>query len=177
MKELNAINKELKGYVNEANFISNKCRNKLIMILGEEFGITFELDNYANIDVKILEDGSLEMRGDKYKTPHNIDDFSDIEKRYNNFKIKADKLIKQKDISKANKKDIDNIINLFVILLILLVFLFVIFILLRSFLSGDYFHMIWLIVFILPWFVPRLKENLKQRLEQANNYIKRKFKK
>ena len=52
MKELNKINNELKGYINEANFISNKCRNKLIIILGEEFGIEFELDNYANIKLK-----------------------------------------------------------------------------------------------------------------------------
>ena len=78
MKELNKINNELKGYVNEANFISNKCRNKIIKILGEEFGIEFVLDNYANVDVKILEDGSIEMRGDKYKTPHKINDLSDI---------------------------------------------------------------------------------------------------
>ena len=177
MKELNKINNELKGYINEANFISNKCRNKLIIILGEEFGIEFELDNYANIDVKILEDGSIEMRGDKYKTTQDIKDLSDIEERYNNFKVKADKLLKKKDSSKNNKKDIDNIINIFIILGILLVFLFVIFILLNAFLSGNYYNFLWLIVFILPMFVPNLKENLKQRLEQAKNYFKRRFKK
>ena len=177
MKELNKINNELKAYVNEANFISNKCRNKLITILGEEFGIKFELDNYANIDVKILEDGSIEMRGDKYQTTHDIKDFSDIEERYNNFKVKADKLLKKKDNSRNNKKDIDNIINIFIILGILLVFLFVIFILLNAFLSGNYYNFLWLIVFILPMFVPNLKENLKQRLEQAKNYFKRRYKK
>lgn len=177
MTELNKINNELKRYVNEANFISNKCRNKLIMILGEEFGIKFELDNYANIDVKILEDGSIEMRGDKYKPPYKIKDISEIEERYNNFKVKADKLLKKNDNNKNSKKDIDNIINLFVILGILMIFLFVIFILLNSFLSGDYYHMLWLMVFILPLFVPKLKHNLKQRIEQAKNYLKRKFKK
>jgi hypothetical protein len=36
--------------------------------------------------------------------------------------------------------------------------------------------MLWLIVFILPLFVPNLKENLIQRIEQAKNYIKRRFK-
>jgi len=177
MKELNKINNELKGYVNEANFISNKCRNKIIKILGEEFGIEFVLDNYANVDVKILEDGSIEMRGDKYKTPHKINDLSDIEERYNNFKVKADKILKKKNSNKNSKKDIDNIINLFVILGILIIFLFVIFILLNSFLSGDYYHMLWLMVFILPLFVPKLKDNLIARIEQARNYLKRRFKK
>ena len=177
MKELNKINNELKCYVNEANFISNKCRNKIIKILGEEFGIEFVLDNYANVDVKILEDGSIEMRGDKYKTPHKINDLSDIEERYYNFKVKADKILKKKNSNKNSKKDIDNIINLFVILGILIIFLFVIFILLNSFLSGDYYHMLWLMVFILPLFVPKLKDNLIARIEQAKNYLKRRFKK
>ena len=90
--------------------------------------------------------------------------------------FQADKLLKKKDNSRTNKKDLDNIINLFVILGILLVFLFVIFILLNAFLSGDFYHMLWLIVFILPLFVPNLKENLIQRVQQAKNYIKRRFK-
>ena len=177
MKELIKINNELKAYVNEANFISTKCRNKLIMMLGEEFGIKFKLENFANVDVKILEDGSLEMRGDKYETSHDIKEFSDIEERYNRFKENADKLLKRKDINNSNKKDFDNIINLFVILGILLIFLFIIYICLTSVLAGNYYNFLWLIVFILPHFVPNLKENLKQRLEQAKNYLKRRFKK
>lgn len=175
MKELNKINNELKSYINEANFISNKCRNKLISILGKEFNVDVKLDNYANVDAKILEDGSLEVRGDKYKNNQKYT-LEEINEHYENFKVQADKLLKKKDNSRTNKKDLDNIINLFVILGILLVFLFVIFILLNAFLSGDFYHMLWLIVFILPLFVPNLKENLIQRVQQAKNYIKRRFK-
>ena len=175
MKELNKLNNELKSYINEANFISNKCRNKLISILGKEFNIDVKLDNYANVDAKILEDGSLEVRGDKYNN-NQKDTLEEINEHYEIFKVQADKLLKKKDNSRTNKKDLDNIINLFVILGILLVFLFVIFILLNAFLSGDFYHMLWLIVFILPLFVPNLKENLIQRVQQAKNYIKRRFK-
>lgn len=175
MKELNKLNNELKSYINEANFISNKCRNKLISILGKEFNVDVKLDNYANVDAKILEDGSLEIRGDKYKNNQKYT-LEEINEHFDNFKVQADKLLKKKDNSRTNKKDIDNIINLFVILGILLVFLFIIFILLNSFLTGDFYHMLWLIVFILPLFVPNLKENLIQRIEQAKNYIKRRFK-
>lgn len=176
MKELNKLNNELKSYINEANFISNKCRNKLISILGKEFNIDVKLDNYANVDAKILEDGSLEIRGDKYKNNQKYT-LEEINEHFDNFKVQADNLLKKKDNSRTNKKDIDNIINLFVILGILLVFLFIIFILLNSFLTGDFYHMLWLIVFILPLFVPNLKENLIQRIKQAKNYIKRRFKK
>ena len=175
MKELNKLNNELKSYINEANFISNKCRNKLIYILGKEFNIDVKLDNYANVDAKILEDGSLEVRGDKYNNNQKYT-LEEINEHYEIFKVQADKLLKKKDNSRTNKKDLDNIINLFVILGILLVFLFVIFILLNAFLSGDFYHMLWLIVFILPLFVPNLKENLIQRVQQAKNYIKRRFK-
>lgn len=175
MKELNKLNNELKSYINEANFISNKCRNKLITILGKEFNVDVKLDNYANVDAKILEDGSLEIRGDKYKNNQKYT-LEEINEHFDNFKVQADNLLKKKDNSRTNKKDIDNIINLFVILGILLVFLFIIFILLNSFLTGDFYHMLWLIVFILPLFVPNLKENLIQRIEQAKNYIKRRFK-
>ena len=175
MKELNKLNNELKSYINEANFISNKCRNKLIYILGKEFNIDVKLDNYANVDAKILEDGSLEIRGDKYKNNQKYT-LEEINEHFDNFKVQADNLLKKKDNSRTNKKDIDNIINLFVILGILLVFLFIIFILLNSFLTGDFYHMLWLIVFILPLFVPNLKENLIQRVQQAKNYIKRRFK-
>ena len=176
MKELNKLNNELKSYINEANFISNKCRNKLISILGKEFNVDVKLDNYANVDAKILEDGSLEIRGDKYKNNQKYT-LEEINEHFDNFKVQADNLLKKKDNSRTNKKDIDNIINLFVILGILLVFLFIIFILLNAFLTGDFYHMLWLIVFILPLFVPNLKENLIQRIEQAKNYIKRRFKK
>lgn len=175
MKELNKINNELKSYINEANFISNKCRNKLISILGKEFNVDVKLDNYANVDAKILEDGSLEVRGDKYKNNQKYT-LEEINEHYENFKVQADKLLKKKDNNRTSKKDLDNVLNLFVILGILLIFLFVIFILLNAFLSGDFYHMLWLIVFILPLFVPNLKENLIQRVQQAKNYIKRRFK-
>lgn len=175
MKELNKLNNELKSYINEANFISNKCRNKLISILGKEFNVDVKLDNYANVDAKILEDGSLEVRGDKYNNNQKYT-LEEINEHYENFKVQADKLLKKKDNSRTSKKDLDNILNLFVIVGILLVFLFVIFILLNAFLSGDFYHMLWLIVFILPLFVPNLKENLIQRVQQAKNYIKRRFK-
>lgn len=175
MKELNKLNNELKSYINEANFISNKCRNKLIAILGKEFNIDVKLENYANVDVKILEDGSLEIRGDKYKNNQKYT-LEEINEHFENFKIQADKLLKKKEVNYNNKNDLSNILNLFVILGILVVFLFLIYICVSSFLVGDFYNVLWLIVFIFPYFVPNLRENLIRRLETAKNFLKRKFK-
>ena len=69
MSDLNKINKELKSYVNQANFISQKTRNKLIKMLGEEFQIDLPIENFANIDVQLTSDGSIIMRGDIYNAP------------------------------------------------------------------------------------------------------------
>ena len=42
---INKINNELKTYINEAKFISNKCRNRIIKLLGEEFNIIIDKSN------------------------------------------------------------------------------------------------------------------------------------
>ena len=52
---INKINTELKIYINEATFISNSCRNKLIRLLGKEFDISLPLEDFANIDIEELE--------------------------------------------------------------------------------------------------------------------------
>lgn len=172
MKELTKINNELKAYVNEANFISTKCRNKLIMMLGEEFGIKFQLENYANIDVKILEDGSIEMRGDKYETSHDIKKISDIEQRYANFKEKADKLLQQKEKGQSNKKEIGNILNIFIVIVLSIVYLIIGLLALSAIISLNLFIASILVAILSSYLHP----NIKDRFEQAKNYLKRKLK-
>ena len=65
--KLNKINKELKIIINEATFISNKCRNKIIKMLGNDFSVNLPLENYKSIDVVITEDGNIIMRDEEYK--------------------------------------------------------------------------------------------------------------
>ena len=65
--QLKEINTELKIYVNEASFVSNSCRNKLIRYLGDAFDIKLPFENFAKIDVSLLEDGSIEMRDEVYQ--------------------------------------------------------------------------------------------------------------
>lgn len=172
MKELNKINNELKSYINEANFISTKCRDKIVKLLGEEFGIVFKLDNYANVDVKILEDGSIEMRGDVYKTSCDIKSMSDIEEKYNKFKLQADAILKKKEINYYNMNDKNNIINVFILIVMIGLFLALLYYAFISFINGNFFGCIWVVAYSSSLFVPGIKE----RLTQAVNFIKRKMK-
>ncbi len=171
-EKLKKINDEIKDYINESNFISIKCRNKIIKMLGIEFGINFKLDNYQTIDCKILDNGHIIMYGDEYSPEEDIKDFNEIEERYNNFKIKADSYLKGKDITFKNKKIGNNILNLLVIFLILLIFIGLLYLFIHSILIGDYFNCIWLIIFVFPWLTTRLKDNLISRLQSAVLFFK-----
>ena len=42
----------------------------------------------------------------------------------------------------------------------------------EAFLIGDYYNFLWAIVFIIPVVVPRLKDSLSSRIQQAKNYLK-----
>lgn len=174
-KNLNEINNEIKGYINEAKFISNNCRNKLLKLLGEAFSVDLPLENFANIDAKLTEDGDIIMRGDLYQSKEKVKSWEELETKYNNFKEKADKLLKKKEVNYYSKQNYNNIINLLVIAVILIVFVFLTIHTIKSFIIGDYLHCIWLFVFVSTWLIPSL--GIKERFEQAKNYLTRKFKK
>ena len=93
--QLKEINTELKIYVNEASFVSNSCRNKLIRYLGDAFDIKLPIENFAKIDVSLLEDGSIEMRDEVYQREDSLS-FDEVLERYHTFKEKADNLLKRK---------------------------------------------------------------------------------
>lgn len=169
--QLKQINTELKIYMNESSFVSNSCRNKVIRYLGDAFDIELPIDNFAKVDVSLLEDGSIEMRGEVYQREDSLS-FDEVLERYQVFKEKADSLLKKKSKDSFSLNDSSNIKNLFVVLLLSIVFIALCIYTLRSFFAGDYIHCIWLILFISSWLVPSVRE----RFIQAFNYIKRKFK-
>lgn len=174
-QKLRKINNEIKAYVNEANFISTKIRNKLIKILADSFSVNLTLENFANIDVLLDENGNIIMRGDKYETSNKINSFEELEEKYSQFKEKAEALLKNKTIDYYSKQDKNNIINLLIILLIIIVFIFLTIHTIKSFVSGNYIHCLWLFLFITSWLIPSL--GIRNRFEQAKNYLKRKLKK
>lgn len=174
-KNLKEINNEIKGYINEAKFISNSYRNKLLKLLGETFSVNLPLENFANIDAQLTEKGNIIMRGDEYESTNKVTSFEELEKKYNEFKEKADKLLKKKETNYYTKQDHNNILNLLIIAAIIIIFIFLAIHTIKSFLIGDYLHCIWLFIFVSSWLIPSL--GIKDRFEQAKNYLKRRFKK
>ena len=170
--ELKKINTELKVYINEASFISNACRNKLLRMLGKEFDIDLPIEDFANIDVCLFENGNLEMRGDLYTRDGELS-FDEVLERYASFKEKADLLIQRRGKGSFPNNDKNNIKNLCIVIILLVVFIALIIYAVRSFLFGNYIQSLWLFAVIFSWMFPSVRE----RFVQAIHYIKRKIKK
>lgn len=168
---LKRINKDLKVIINESSFISSKCRNNIIKMLGNDFSIKLPIENFKSIDVVINEDGNIIMRDEEYKRDSKLT-IEEIEKIFDEFKNKADVILKKKEINYYNMNDKNNIINVFILLIMIAVFCAVAYYAFISFLTGNYFGCIWLLFYASSLFVPSIND----RLHQAINFIKRKFK-
>jgi len=177
--KLNNMNNDIKTYLNESKFVSNRCRNKIIKMLIDKFNIDIDSSKYkefANVDITLESNGDIILRGDRYKTLDNLT-FEDVESRFSEFREDAHNFMSHKDIDFNSKNNFNNIVNLIMIILIICAFIGITLIAIYSVFTGNYFFGIWFVVMIVPWLVPNLKENLLIRLEQANNFIKRIIKK
>lgn len=172
-KKLKEINNEIKGYINEAKFISNSCRNKLLKLLGKTFSVELPLENFANIDAELTENGNIIMRGDEYESTAKVKSFEELEEKYNSFKEQADRLLKKKEKGLHQGKDINNILNIFIVIILSIGYLIVALLALKSIFSLNLFTASILIALLSSYLLP----NIKDRFEQAKNYLKRKFKK
>lgn len=141
-------------------------------MLGEEFLIKLPVENFKNLDVSLTIDGNIVMRDEEYKRDDKMS-FSEIEDKFKDFSEKADVILKKKEINYYNMNDKSNIVNVLVLVIYLILFIAALKSAIESFIVGDYGHIVWLVAIIFIFFVPSLRE----RLEQAINFIKRKLKK
>ena len=173
MANLRQINNELKKYINEATFISNKCRNKLLKYLGEVFNVELPLENFAKIDAEITEEGNIIMRGDEYKTSSPVKTEEELEEKYNIFKEQAENLLKKKEVNYYTKNNINNTLNIFIVIALSIIYVIVLILAIREVLSLNLFTASILFAILSSSLIP----NIKARFEQAKNFLKRKFKK
>lgn len=173
MANLRQINNELKTYINEATFISNKCRNKLLKYLGETFNVELPLENFAKIDAELTEEGNIIMRGDEYKTSSPVKTEEELEEKYNIFKEKAEILLKKKEVNYYTKNNINNTLNIFIVIALSIIYVIVLIFAIREVLSLNLFTASILFAILSSSLIP----NIKARFEQAKNFLKRKFKK
>lgn len=170
---LRKMNNELKSYINEATFISNKCRNKLLKMLGDAFSVELPLENFAKIDASITESGNIVMRGDEYVSTNPAKDLTELEEKYSVFKEKAELLLKKKEVNYYNKKDINNAFNIFIVILLSILYVAILIFAIKELLSLNFFTASVLFAILSSSLIP----NIKDRFNQAKNFLKRKFKK
>ena len=173
MASLRTINNELKAYINEATFVSNKCRNKLLKMLGETFSVELPLENFAKIDAEITEEGNIIMRGDKYKSSAPVKNIEELEEKYNIFKEKAEILLKKKEVNYYTKQNINNTLNIFIVIALSIIYVILLVFAIRAVLHLNFFTASILLAILSSSLMP----NIKARFEQAKNFIKRKIKK
>ncbi len=171
------MNKQLKVYINESSFISMKCRNRLLKMFEEEFSIDLDIGNYKNVDLSIQDDYKVLYREDLYTSNDKISSIEDLEERFQRFQERADQLIKRKDVDFQGRRNFNNFTNLMVIVCLLLLLIGLIVLVIYSLIVGNYFDCLWFLVFIAPVLFPKIKENLRERILQAKQYIKSLLKK
>ncbi len=172
------MNNEIKTYLNESKFISNKCRNRIIKMLGEEFKCSFDREDYvdfANVDVTILEAKKILLRDKEYSIENLTDD--DILDSFSHFKEKADGYLSTMKFDFDSKNQFNNIVNLLIITFLVVIAVILLFVTINDLRKGNYFFSIWIAIFVLPTLIPKLKENILGRLDQAKRYIKKLFRK
>ena len=174
---LNQMNKELKVYINESSFISQKCRNKLLRYFEEEFQVDLDIGSYQNVDLQIQDDFRILYRDDYYSSREEIHSMEDLKEKYKRFQEKADVLIRRRNVDFQGRRNFNNFTNLIIVIGLILLILAIAFLGIHAFFSGDYFDCLWLLLIIVPWVFPKIKANLQDRLVQAKQYIKSLLKK
>ena len=149
---LKQINNQMKSYINEASFIGNKCRNKLIELVNKIY------------------------RDTEYKTEVEVTTEEQLQERYESFKEEVEILLKKKEVNFKTKRQNNEIVNLLVTILITLIIILVIYFSIKELLSGNLTGFIWIIIMIIYYIIPSLGSNLKNRYKQAYKFIKRLFK-
>ena len=175
MSELNlrTINNEIKGYINEASFISDKCKIKLIKLIGENFKVDLPIENYLRVDITIKENGNIEMKGEEYKTKEPIKNKEELFERYTNFKEDALVLLKNKEINFESKRKKNDIINLLFTLILTLCLIIIAIYSVLQLLSGNLFGFLWMVLVA----APIITEKVRNRYIDAWRFIKSLFKK
>lgn len=170
MLDLRKANNELKSFVNQAEFISRKTRNKLISLLAIEFDINLPLENYANVDVQLTKEGNILMRGDLYERSNPLS-ATELEEKYLSFKEKANNLINKKEVNFYDKKNMNNFLNIIIVLILSCLYLIIAIFLIMAVLGMQFLTAAFLGSILSTYLIP----NIKDRFQQAKNFLKRKF--
>jgi len=173
---IQSMNNSLKIYLNEASGISTNCRKKLLKLVDKHFYVELPKDNYLNVDLELLDNGNIIMREVEYKTSNPIKKKSELEERFNGFKLEVEELLNKNETNFKSIRRNNEIGNLLIVLLILLAMIFVIGYSLDCLLSGDLRGFIWILFIIFVYIIPYSSNKISDRFRRAFRFIKKLFK-
>lgn len=165
---IKSINNEIKGYINEASFISNRTRDKVIKLISKHFYVELPIENYLRIDISIKENGNVIMKDDEYKTTNPIKDEKELFERYNNFKEEVTNLLSKKEVNLDTLRKKNDITNLILTILLTIAIIIIILFSINRLLIGDFIGGLWILIVILPL----LTERVRNRYKMAYRFIK-----
>ena len=165
---IKSINNEIKGYINEASFISNRTRDKVIKLISKHFYVELPIENYLRIDISIKENGNVIMKDDEYKTTNPIKDEKELFERYNNFKEEVTNLLSKKEVNLDTLRKKNDITNLILTILLTIAIIIIILFSIHRLLIGDFIGGLWILIVILPL----LTERVRNRYKMAYRFIK-----
>ena len=169
---LNAMNKQMKIYVNEASGISSKCKLKLIKLVQKHFMVELPHDNYLNIDVEIMENGNVKMRDVEYQTQSPVQSLDELEMRFSKFQEEAESLINKNEVSFETISSKNDRINLVWVALITFAIVVIALYSIRTLLAGDLYGVLWLAIMIGYYVIPATGNSIRNRYARAHRYLK-----
>lgn len=165
---IKTMNNEIKGYINEASFISKGTRNKLIKLISKHFYVELPIENYLRIDISIKENGNIVMKDEEYKTANPVKDEKELLERYNNFKEEVTTLLDKREINIDTIKKKNDIINLILTIILTISIIIVILFSLHRILLRDFVGGLWILIVVLPL----LTDKVRNRYIMAIRFIK-----
>ena len=171
---IKTMNNEIKGYINEANFISKGTRNKLIKLVSKYFYVDLPIENYLRVDITIKENGNVVMKDEEYKTTNPIKDEKELYERYNNFKEEVTSLLDKKEVNIDTIRRKNDITNLILTIVLTIAIIIIILFSIHRLLLGDYIGGLWILIVILPLLTDKVRNRYKIAIRFIKSICKKK---
>lgn len=177
MKTIKEMNNEMKRNVNEASGISTKCKRNLIKLVEKHFNVVLPKEDYLNVDIEVLKNGNIKMRGEEYETSSPISNIEELQSRFETFQEEVDILLEKKQTNfdtlrkKSDRKNIGIVILLTIIILVIIIDS------IREIIQGNLLGVVWLGVMIGIYILPATRKYISDRYQNFWRYLKSKHRK
>ncbi len=171
---IKTINNEIKGYINEASFISTKTRDKVIKLISKYFYVELPIENYLRVDISIKENGNVVMKDEEYKTTNPVKDEKELFERYNNFKEEVTNLLEKKEVNLDTIRKKNDITNLILTIILTIAIIVITLFSLHRIILGDFIGGLWLLIVILPFLTDKVRNRYKMSIRFIKSICKKK---